>query len=334
MDDIFRGIDLLRIAGQFDETAVRVEFIRELHNYAYKVICPDNSFILRITSERHRSINQISSELDFQLYLYKNGAAVVSPLLTVDNKSVLFVTVDNQAFYIAAFSWANGQNWDGRSSDSTPEKLKNIGKELGKIHRLARDYKPERAEKRRLWNESQHLIKAYELFRAYDEKLYSAFVEYMNEMSDLPIDSDVFGLTHGDYQLSNYMIDENGHITVFDFDECEYSWYATDIAIWVHCFLLSDDPTKLITKAEDAEMMLYYLIAGYITENKLNRDVIMNLQPLFTMRDFVYLSTILENKSKGAHNKWGDDFISTCLDRILNKKPFLEFDISKTLSLL
>ena len=37
--------------------------------------------------------------------------------------------------------------------------------------------------------------------------------------------------------LANYMIDENEHITVFDFDECGYSWYATDDSYLAALFL-------------------------------------------------------------------------------------------------
>jgi len=331
MNNTFSENDLLQIARRFDRKAESVEFLRKSHNYTYKVICSNNSFILRISSDEHRTINQVLSEIDFQLYLYENGASVVSPLFTCDDEKSFVVVINKHKYIAAAFSLASGLNWDNRPSDCTPERLINTGKELGKIHRLSMKYNPEHVGKRRLWNESQHLIKAYELFRSYDEKLYSDFVEYMDYMNKLPKDNHSFGLTHGDYLGSNYMIDENNHVTVFDFDECEYSWYVADIAICMHCTLIGPDPTKLESKTELAEVMLYNLAVGYISENKLSKDMIMNLQLLFKMRDFIYFSTILEWENVG---EWGKNFISTCLDRILNKKPFLEFDMSQTLNLL
>jgi Ser/Thr protein kinase RdoA (MazF antagonist) len=209
MDGIFCNIDLLRIAEQYDSNALNLEFLRKSHNYTYKVICPDSSFILRLSSEQHRSKNQILSELDFQYYLHKNGASVVSPLITNENECIIPVLVDGHMFYATAFSWAEGLNWDNRSLDLTLDGLFNIGKELGKIHRLSMNYKPENVEKRRLWNENQHLVKAYEIFKAYDIKLYGAFIEYMDDMRALSKDESLFGLTHGDYLLSNYMIVKN-----------------------------------------------------------------------------------------------------------------------------
>jgi len=334
LNDVFHGIDLLQYAKQFDEKAMRIEFIKKSHNYAYKVVCHDDDFILRITSDHHRNSDQIASELDFQKYLHTNGAAVVSPLLTQDNKNILCFTHDNQKYFVAAFSMAHGQNWDNRGADWTPERLINIGRELGRIHRLSRDYRPEHTEKRRKWNESQHIIKAYKIFRDYNADLYNCFIEYMDDMSKLSTGSDVFGLTHGDYLVANYMIDENDDITIFDFDECEYAWYATDIAIWMHCALIAADPEALASRTEDAEMMLYNLVKGYISENKLCKDMIHNLQKLFLMRDYIYLSTIIEDRDRYRYSEWGNQFISTCLNRIFKKKPFLEFDMSKTLDLL
>jgi len=99
----------------------------------------------------------------------------------------------------------------------------------------------------------------------------------------------------------------------------------------MHCYLIGPDPTKLDSSAEFAEMMLYNLVKGYISENKLSKDMILNLQLLFKMRDFVYFSTVLEWENFG---EWGNNFIIGCLDRILNNRPFLEFDLSRTLSLL
>jgi len=325
MRDVLRSDALLRLARQFNAGTVRVEFLRRSHNYIYRAACENSErFILRLTPARHRNAVQIAGELEFQLYLYENGAAVVTPLRVENGEYILQAAAGGRAFSVTAFSWAPGDNWDERC-DHTPERYFNIGRELGRIHRLSKGYIPVHAEKRRMWHEGQHLLRAPALFRAYDARLYDAFEQFMDEMKKIPVSAADFGLTHGDYLLSNYMIDGEDRVTVFDFDECEYSWYAVDLAICMHCYLVGADPAGLPARTTEAEAMLRHLLRGYTAETDVSREMIMSLQTFFKMRDFIYFSSILENgKRLGG---WSKRFAETCLDRMVNSGVFLEFDV-------
>jgi Ser/Thr protein kinase RdoA (MazF antagonist) len=73
----------LETAKQFDKNAVSVEFLTKCRNTIYKVHCADYMFVLRLSRQQHRNAEQIKSELDFQKYLYNNGAAVAKPLQAV-----------------------------------------------------------------------------------------------------------------------------------------------------------------------------------------------------------------------------------------------------------
>jgi Ser/Thr protein kinase RdoA (MazF antagonist) len=46
----------------------------------------------------------------------------------------------------------------------------------------------------------------------------------------LPRSEDDYGLIHADLHPHNFCFDE-GRITVFDFDNCEYAWFVKDIAV-------------------------------------------------------------------------------------------------------
>lgn len=330
MNSFFKESELLVIAKHFDTSAIKIDFLRKSHNYIFKVTCSNAPFILRVSSEKHRSIQQIESEIDFQCYLYKNGAPVVTPIFTSEGKCVIIYKTEGQNYFVSALSWAKGDNWDNRS-DYTTQKQINIGKALGSIHRLSKKYTPKGIVKRRFWYESQHLIQARKIFLNYNSDLYRIFIEYMEEMKTLSKEDNVFGLTHGDYLLSNYMIDDKDNVTVFDFDECEYSWYATDISICLHCYLIGASPEQLSTRADVAETMLYNILLGYKSESSITENMVWGLEPLFKMRDFIYLSTIL---TKEKLYEWDESFIKTCLDRLLNNKPFLKFDLTKAACLL
>ena len=330
MRDIPRAAALLPAARQFCPDAARVVFLRESHNLIYRVERGrGEGFILRLTPERHRRAAEIAGELEFQLYLHENGAPVVASL-RAGEAYILPVPIGGRTYFAAAFALAPGRNWDERC-DFTLEIYFQIGKALGQIHGLSKAYVPAGNERRRQWHESQHLLRAPALLQAYNPKLCGVFDTLMAEMKNIPVGNADFGLTHGDYLFSNYMITGDNQITVFDFDECEYSWYAMDLAICMHCYLIGPEPALLPTLADTAEAMLYDLLRGYTGETPLSREMLPHLQAFFKVRDFIYLSSILEASKKLTG--WSKAFAETCTDRMLNHRPFLAFSMERALEL-
>jgi len=208
---------LLAMAKNFDKNAVSVKFLTKCRNSIYKVFCPDYAFVLRLTDEQYRTAGQIESELNFQKYLFDNGAAVVKPLQTESGKSCLPFEMNGSRFWVSAFDYIDGKGWDERS-DNSEEIYITIGKALGKIHRLSKGYMPVGVEQRRLWSEAKEFQKAGELFKYYNSGLYDKFKEFMRQMETSEKNEDNFGLTHGDFLSSNYIFNEDNNITVFDFE--------------------------------------------------------------------------------------------------------------------
>jgi len=146
-------------------------------------------------------------------------------------------------------------------------------------------------------------------------------------MNDLPKDPKEFGLVHGDFLFSNYFFDDDNNITVFDFDECEYSWYMYDIAVCMYYYLLGADPRELDSKIKEAEDMLYYLLLGYVEQCEVDLICLKNMDLLFRLRDYVLLSSVLESSSelKG----WSRYFAEGATDRLLADRPFIQIDFEK-----
>jgi len=139
-------------------------------------------------------------------------------------------------------------NFQSERSDDSEKMHIRIGQALGRIHKLAKRYKPLHV-KRRVWNEQQELFKAVVLFKGYSAELSDKFTAFMTQMGKEDKDPDNFGLTHGDYLSSNYLLRENDRLTVIDFDECEYSWFAADLAICMRCYLFwTEKPEELPQK--------------------------------------------------------------------------------------
>lgn len=316
---------LLAIAKQFHANTVSVEVLAKCKNTVYKAYGSDGLFVLRLTEERHRSAEQIKSELDFQKYLFDNGAAVSKPLQTTAGENCLLLETKHSRHLVSAFSYIDAKNWDERSDSEETFHL--AGKALGKIHFLSKNYQPISVCNRRMWSKQQELLKAPSVFQNYSSVLYDQFENFMLQMNQAERNPDNFGLTHGDYLSANYLVGSDNRITVIDFDDCEYSWFAADLAIYLRCHLFwTEKPEDLPLKAKEAETLHYQFLSGYSTENKISNEMVTGLEKYIRIRDFIELAQLLTQKKRNTIER---TLLKMNLDRVLNNRPFLIFDTSK-----
>lgn len=322
------NLTILKAAKEFDKSVLYVKHMVTCRNILYKAVSiKNNSFVIRLTDQQARTKEQLESELHFQDYLFKNGADVTRPLKTVKNEWVSDCIVDNRKYYVSGFTFAKGLNWYERD-DKKPETFYQIGKALGKVHKLSKNYEST-SYKRRKWYEQQELANAPELFIDYSTELYNSFMCFVDEMKAIKNNQDNYGLTHGDYLMSNYLIDQD-KLTIIDFDECEYSWFAMDLAICIRNYLVGDEPEKIHEKTDLAEMIYYNLLSGYQTEKSITDDMIYDLNKYICVRDYIEISQMLGLIKKGRtlcdiENR----LLKADIDRVLHGKPFLEIDINK-----
>ena len=318
---------ILETARKFNEVVLSVEHITTCRNIIYKAVCNDNRFVIRLTDQQVRTKEQIECELQFQEYLFENGADVTKPLITTDNKRIIECVIGTKRYYASAFTFAEGLNWWERV-DESPEILCQIGKALGKVHKLSKNYKAV-TYKRRKWYEQQELTEAPELFEEYSKELYASFMNSVNQMKALEDDQNRYGLTHGDYLMSNYLID-NEKVTIIDFDESEYSWFAMDLAICIRCYLVGDEPEKVNEKVELAERIHYNLLLGYQSENIITSDMIYDLNKYIRIRDYIEIAQLLRIiKQGGTLCDVEKKLLKIDLDRVIHNKPFIEFNLSR-----
>lgn len=228
-----------------------VELLGVSHNTVYKINC-DNPFILRITSANHRSKNEIIGEIDFLTYLSNNGVNVATPIPTLSNDMILEHEFENEIVFAVAFTIAEGMQWEEQKRVDR-NYIEYIGRELGRIHRCSQNYIINNGNSRRQYNENQHLTRACDIFENYNSDLSKAFKQFMEQLLQTPKAKKNFGLTHGDFMFSNYTITKENKVTVYDFDECEYSWFISDIATFLYFHLISAEPSKTAKRIEGAK---------------------------------------------------------------------------------
>jgi Ser/Thr protein kinase RdoA (MazF antagonist) len=317
-------MDIEKIAGLFTEKFASIRSLNGFHNYIYEV-SGDTDFILRISQQQNEAAT--SSEIDFLQYLYQNDGRVAPPIPSLQNQYVHLVVIDEKKYIVSAYQKADGRDFSSRGIDNK-ERFIIIGRALGKIHQLSKMYVPNNVTKRRLWSESPHIIKAPDIFLKYNMDLLKKFHSYMSHMHNFPKDQNCFGLVHGDFLFSNYFFDDGNNITIFDFDECEYSWYMYDIAVCMYYYLLGGDPRELDTKVEEAEEMLYHLFLGYKDKCEIDIDCLRNMDLFLQLREYVLLSSVLESSTEDLKG-WSKHFVEGAVERLLTDKPFIPVDFEK-----
>jgi Ser/Thr protein kinase RdoA (MazF antagonist) len=317
--------EVISFAGFFTDDIKEIRNLDGFHNEVYQV-SGNREFILRAAPSPHGNYEQTLSEICFLIYLKKNGVPLSEPLTGLDGGYVY--RSENKYWTLSAYSIAEGLDFRSRGID-TETRFEQIGRTAGMIHRLSKLYKPSSRLRRRQWHENPHLVKAPAVFLKAEPRLARKYEAFVAKMNDLPINDDSFGLIHGDYLFSNYML-SGGKITVIDFDECEYSWFIYDIAVCMYYYLLGGDPSLLPAKKEEAQDLFCALAKGYLMENNFERESFLKLDMFFKMREFVLLSTVLDMPGKSLGG-WQKSFIAGAVDRQLHDKPFIEADFVKAL---
>jgi len=156
---------------------------------------------------------------------------------------------------------------------------------LGKLHRLSLKYVPR--NRRNTWHESDFPnLEAY--IPSTDRDIRISGERVVQSVKDLPLSEFQYGLIHADVYQEN-LFWAKGELLLFDFDNCEYGHYISDIAIALYAALWRhlDQPNP----AQFSERFLRALLLGYREEHALSRTEIEAL-PLFLQLREVLIYTV------------------------------------------
>jgi Ser/Thr protein kinase RdoA (MazF antagonist) len=147
----------------------------------------------------------------------------------------------------------------------------------------------------------------------------------MAYLRQLPQDANGYGMIHQDAHGGNFFVDENYHITLFDFDDCVYGHFAYDLAM-VLFYAITNEPEPV----EVARALWRPFMQGYQAENELDGRWLAEIPHFMKLREidlYAQLLSVLGGKPSG--NKWADEFMHGRQERIEKGLPYLEFEIEK-----
>jgi Ser/Thr protein kinase RdoA (MazF antagonist) len=311
-------------AGRFGVNISEVKLIGGFQNFIYEYRKQEKSYILRLTHSSHRSENLIKGELDFILYLSENGVSASKPIYSQYSRLTEKIDACEYSFIAASFEKAIGEKIDYPECLNNDELFVKCGQITGRIHALSKKYKPSVEEiQRHDWTQNYYLQNMKRFIPEDQYKVYESCKRLMGKIKNLNKSTDSYGLIHGDINVGNFFMNDEG-ITVFDFDECQYSWFVEDIAIQlfyiVYVFL---DDSRDERQAQAYRFMKNFM-KGYCQENFIDEYWLEQIPLFMQLREIIVHIGIYRSFDLDNLNQWMQGYFMQSRSRIEQGIPIVD----------
>jgi amicoumacin kinase len=223
--------------------------------------------IFRVSPSNRRNELDIMNELAFIKGLWQKGVPVSLPVTSVRKR--LVETIGEHQF-VVAFEKAKGTSIDVTNRVVWNKELfYHWGNLMGKIH-SAGEIKVDRP----IWTSHQpdllNLIP-----KITSEPIAEKYNQLLNQLVKFPLTTDLFGLIHNDFHQGNLFVNE-GRLTIFDFDDSAYHWFAYDLATsFYHAYWQASSFTPENTQF--SREFWEHFLRGYQQEHTLSKELIQQI---------------------------------------------------------
>jgi Ser/Thr protein kinase RdoA (MazF antagonist) len=268
-----------------------------------------------------RSAALIHAEVDWINYLAVGGVSVARAIHSERGQLVEAIEDDlGGSFLATAFIKAQGK--PPYKAGWTPALYETYGNLIGKMHALTRRYQPaDPAWQRPAWNDPA-MEYAQRFLPAAETEALERYGELCAHLNALPVQRDSYGLVHYDAHGGNLFVDDTGTITLFDFDDCAYSWFANDIAIVLFYIAMGAPDEAAFT----CQFMTHFL-RGYYAANYLDPKWLKEIPHFLKLREIELYAVIHRDFDvNNIDDPWCVRYMRDRKERIARGVPFLDFD--------
>jgi len=305
---------------------VRPEQMHELdgfESFIYAFEGAGRDFILRIGHSRRRSEALVLGEVDWLNYLARGGAGVARAEASKNGRLVESFSDGADAHFLAtAFVKAAGRPpWE--NDQWQPPLFEQLGRLIGRIHALSKDYVvSDPAWTRPQWDDPV-MLGLHDWLPKGETAILRRLDDLLTRLRSLPRDRESFGLIHQDAHAANFYVDEQGRITLFDFDDCTYSWYVNDIAIALFYAVTN------VAEPENVGRTFWTRFRrGYEEENTLDPAWLEQVPDFLKLREIdLYAAIHRSFDVDNLTNPWVSRFMAGRRERIINGVPYLDLDL-------
>src|SRR6185503_12274077 len=251
-------------------------------SFIYEFERDGKGYILRIGHSFRKSEALIQAEVDWINYLARGGVSVARAIPSVSGKLVEAIEDDQGGeFLVTAFVKAAGQKpWE---AGWTPARYENYGRLLGQMHALAVGYRPA-TSKRPHWDDAS--MKFIELYLPESEvHAHEKYQSLLRHIHALPKDRASYGLIHQDAHQNNFFMDVDGTLTLFDFDDCAYSWFINDIAIVLFYISMNAEELGFPSVPAFTQEFMTHFLRGYRQACTLDNNWLKEIPHFLKLRE-------------------------------------------------
>jgi amicoumacin kinase len=278
--------------------------------------------ILRMTLSTNRSKEMIQSELDFIEILSSNGVGVSIPIQSIQGNYIEEISVQGVTFYLTSFSKAAGHLVNvSNPREWNREFFQYWGKTMGKMHSLTKMGNERfNTYNRPSWSGQEN--ETSQFLSTISEQASRAYEKLIKSIDAQPRNQHSYGLIHNDFHQGNFFVHE-GKMTIFDFDDCSFSWFAQDIAVsFYHAVWQSSSFNPDFKNFPNEFIQCFF--EGYSQENELNKEIVDQIPLFLKLREIFLLN--LFNKKWDIQNllEWQSYTLKDLKHRIENEIPYTE----------
>lgn len=299
-----------------------IRLLDGFESFIYEFYRTDGDYILRIGHSHRRSQELILGEVDWINFLSAGGAGVARAISSANHRLVEFIP-DGQDGQFMATAFVKAKGGPPNADLWNKNLFQSWGSLLGRIHALTKNYMPsDPAWVREEWD-SPGNMQVETWLPPEDQLVLSRFHALMEHLNALSKDQDCYGLIHQDAHAGNFYVDEDYNITLFDFDDCVYSWFIYDIAMVFFYGLMGhdDDPIHVRDFA-------HHFIEGYGQENALAPKWSAEIPFFLKLREIDLYAQIIFSFDgiQNVDDPWCQSYLKGRKERIEGDIPFIRFD--------
>ncbi|WP_209444160.1 phosphotransferase enzyme family protein [Paenibacillus ihuae] len=316
-------------ANRYGINTEELSYLGGFQNFVYEYQHNDRSYILRVTPDKHRSANQVKAELNWIMYLANNGISASLPILSANHAWAEVIEAPEMYFTAVCFEKAPGNKIPYPECLNNNEVYKQLGQITGKMHALSKLYKKQDAELRRHdWNLNYYL-QNIDILPSSHHRVKETYYSIIDTLKKLPMDNDAYGLIHGDMGFGNFHVSEQAGITLFDFDEAQYSWFVEDIAVQIYYLVyVYGGEGGGASREEQALRFMHYFMEGYRKENTLDNYWLKQIPVFLKLRELIVYIGAFRNFEgdetfRTSENQWFKDWIRESRERLENNVPIV-----------
>lgn len=326
--ELFTEDILAEVSYRFEINVDALEELDGFESYIYSYEHDGKGYILRIGHSSHRDGNAVQGEAEFIDYLGANGIHVGRPVRDANGNLVEVIPAEEGEFVAVVFEKVPGEE-SANTDWQDGTLMHSLGRMVGSMHELAKDFQPSAEQFRRLdWEEDNIIVMEIiqKAFSAEEAAIVGAqYQALVDRVRELPKDRNHYGLIHFDVHGGNFFVDD-GEIYLFDFDDCMYSWFANDIAMVFYYGLMGfrDEPDQLTALSKQ-------FIAGYNEVSRFDPLWLDYINDFLLLRNLDLYARVHHDIPEAEWDWWCQRLVKGVRDRRVTGAPLLPVDFGALL---